>query len=95
MPLVAALLGVATGQRYPTLDLTPERQKELTLEALVGQLKGLSAAQPLLLIYEDVHWIDPTTQDLLSLVIERIQRAVLLLITFRPEFTPPWVGQPS
>ena len=62
---------------------------------LVEQLEGLAAEQPVLLAYEDVHWIDPTTQELLGLAIERIQRLpVLAIITFRPEFSPPWSGQP-
>ena len=95
MPLIAALLGVPTEARYPALDLTPQRQKQLTLAALVEQLDGLAAAQPVLLAYEDMHWSDPTTQELLGLTIERLQRLpVLLLITFRPEFSPPWPSQP-
>jgi predicted ATPase len=95
VPLIAALLGLPTDDRHPALDLTPQRQKQLTLQALVEQLDGLAAAQPVLMTYEDVHWIDPTTQELLGLAVERIQRLpVLALITFRPEFTPPWSGQP-
>jgi class 3 adenylate cyclase len=83
--LVAALLGVPTGGRYPLPELTPQRQKQLTLEALVDQLEGFAAGQPVLLIYEDAHWTDPTTQELLALTIERMQRLpMLLLITFRP-----------
>ena len=93
VPLIAALLGLPTADRYPPVDLTPQRQKQLTLAALVDQLKGLAAEQPVLLAYEDVHWIDPTTQELLGLIIERVQRLpALLLITFRPEFVPPWSG---
>ena len=64
MPLIAALLGVPTGERYPPLELTPAAPEGATLEALVGQLEGLAAAQPVLLVYEDAHWIDPTTQEL-------------------------------
>jgi predicted ATPase/class 3 adenylate cyclase len=95
VPLIAALLGLPTEGRYPALDLTPQRQKQLTLAALVDQLEGLAAAQPVLLAYEDMHWSDPTTQELLGLTIEHLQRlAVLLLITFRPEFSPPWPSQP-
>ena len=95
VPLVATLLGLPTGDRYPPLDLTPQRQKQRTLEVLVDQLEGLAAGQQVLMTYEDVHWIDPTTQELLGLAIERIQRLpVLLLITFRPEFGPPWSSQP-
>jgi predicted ATPase len=93
--LIAALLGVPTDDRYPALDLTPQRQKQLTLAALVDQLEGLAAAQPVLLAYEDMHWSDPTTQELLGLTIERLERLpVLLLITYRPEFSPPWPAQP-
>jgi predicted ATPase len=67
----------------------------LTLEALLDHLQGLAAEQPLLMVHEDVHWIDPTTHELLSLAIDRIPRLpVLLLITFRPQFFPPWSGQP-
>ena len=95
VPLIGALLGLSTEGRYPALDLTPQHQKQLTLAALVEQLEGLAAAQPVLLAYEDMHWIDPTTQELLGLTIERLQRLpVLLLITFRPEFSPPWPAQP-
>jgi class 3 adenylate cyclase/predicted ATPase len=94
VPLLAALLGVPTGARYPALTLTPEVQKRRTLQVLVDQLAGLAAQQPVLALYEDVHWIDPSTLELLGLVIERSQRLpVLVLITFRPEFQPPWTDQ--
>jgi class 3 adenylate cyclase/predicted ATPase len=93
--LVAALFGITGGKGYPVSEMTPQRQKQRTLEVLVEQLNGLSAQQPVLLTYEDVHWIDPTTLELLGLVIERVQRLpVLAIITFRPEFCPPWSGQP-
>jgi predicted ATPase/class 3 adenylate cyclase len=94
VPLLAALLDVPTGGRYPALSLTPEMQKRRTLQALVEQLAGLAAQQPVLALYEDVHWIDPSTLELLGLVLERIrQLPVLMLITFRPEFQAPWIGQ--
>ena len=94
-PLVGALLGIPTGERYSLPEMTPQRQKQRTLEVLVDQLKGLSAGQPVFLTYEDVHWIDPTTQELVGLAIEHIQRLpVFAIITFRPEFQPPWPGQP-
>jgi hypothetical protein len=64
------------------------------MQALVDQLAGLAAQQPVLALYEDVHWIDPSTLEFLGLVVERIrQLPVLVLITFRPEFPPPWAGQ--
>jgi class 3 adenylate cyclase len=94
VPLLAALVGVPTGDRYPTLTLTPEVQKRRTLQALADQLAGLAAQRPVLALYEDVHWIDPSTLDLLGMVIERIRRLpVLVLITFRPEFHLHWTGQ--
>jgi predicted ATPase/class 3 adenylate cyclase len=94
VPLLAALLGVPTEERYPALTLTPEVQKRRTLQALVEQVAGLAAQQPVLALYEDVHWIDPSTLELLGLVVERIQRLpVLVLITFRPEFQAPWTSQ--
>ena len=94
VPLVAALLGLPTGNRYPALTLTPEVQKRRTLQALVDQVAGLAAQQPVLALYEDAHWIDPSTLELLGLVVERIQRLpVLALITFRSEFQAPWTGQ--
>jgi class 3 adenylate cyclase/predicted ATPase len=93
VPLIAALLGVPTGERYPALTLTPDVQKRRTLQALVDQVAALAAQQPVLALYKDVHWIDPSTLELLNLVIERIRRLpVLVLITFRPEFQPPWTG---
>ena len=67
VPLLAALLACRAGERYPPLELTPQRQKERTLEALVDQLAGLAARQPVLVLYEDVHWVDPTTLELLEL----------------------------
>ena len=93
-PLIAALLSVPTGGRYPPVSLTPEAQKLRTLEALLGQVAGLAGQRPVLMVFEDAQWIDPSTVELLGLVIERIRRLpVLVLITFRPEFQPPWTGQ--
>ena len=90
-PLLAALLSLATDARYPPLDMSPHRQKERTLEVLVDQLLGLAARRPVLALYEDVHWADPTSLELLDLVVDRVQGApALVLITFRPEFVPPW-----
>jgi class 3 adenylate cyclase/predicted ATPase len=95
VPLIATLLLVPTGTRYPPVNLTAETQKARTIEALVGQLVGLAAQRPVLMVLEDAHWIDPTSAELFELTVERIQRLpVLLLITFRPELTPPWSGYP-
>jgi class 3 adenylate cyclase/tetratricopeptide (TPR) repeat protein len=91
VPLIAELLEIPVGDKYPPLALTAERKKQRTLEVLVDQLAGLAAKQPLLAICEDAHWIDPTTLELLDLLIERIQTLpVLVLITHRPEFNSRW-----
>jgi class 3 adenylate cyclase/predicted ATPase len=93
-PLIAALLLVPAGDRYPPLNLTPQRQKDETLGALLAQLAGLAAERPVLAVYEDVHWADPSTLELLEQVIKRVQRLpVLVLITCRLEFKPPWHAQ--
>jgi predicted ATPase len=91
VPLLASLLRIPGGERYPPLDLSPPRQRERMLAALVEQLAGLAARRPVLLVWEDVHWADPTSLELLGLAIARLPRLpVLVLVTFRPEFTPPW-----
>src|SRR5215469_15324294 len=82
-PLIAALLSIPTGQRYPPLNLTPDAQKQRTLNAIVEQLVGLASQRPVLAVYEDVHWVDPSTLALLELVIDRVQHLrVLAIITF-------------
>jgi class 3 adenylate cyclase/predicted ATPase len=92
-PLIAALLSIPTGGRYPPVHLTSEAQKLRTFEALIGQVEGLAGQRPVLMVFEDAQWIDPTSVELFGLLIDHIQRLpVLLLITFRPEFTPPWTG---
>jgi hypothetical protein len=76
-------------------DLTPQRKKEMTFEALLRQFEGLANQQPLLTLFEDVHWIDPSSRELLDIMVERVRELpVLLIITFRPEFIPPWTGLP-
>jgi class 3 adenylate cyclase/predicted ATPase len=92
-PLLAALLSIPISDRYPALDLTPQKRKEKTLKALVAQVEGLAARQPVLMVVEDAHWIDPTSLELHDLIVDRVPSPVLLIITFRPEFTPRWVGR--
>jgi class 3 adenylate cyclase/predicted ATPase len=93
-PLLADLLAVTTGKRYPPLNLTPQKRKEKTLAALTAQVEGLSAREPVLMVYEDVHWSDPTTRESLDLLVDRLSgRRVLAIMTFRPEFSPPWIGR--
>jgi class 3 adenylate cyclase/tetratricopeptide (TPR) repeat protein/ABC-type transport system involved in cytochrome c biogenesis ATPase subunit len=94
LALLASLLSLPTDGRCPPLDLSPERQKQQTLAALVEQMKRLAAHRPLLVVFEDVHWIDPTTLDLLDLVVDQAQTApMLVMVTLRPEFVPTWTGQ--
>lgn len=91
MPLFAALLSIPGGDRCPAPALTPQRMKARTISSLLARLKQLAAHQPVLMAFEDVHWIDPTSLELLSLAIERIKTTrILVLATARPEFTPPW-----
>ena len=92
--LLMELLSVPGGERFPPLDLTPQRKKERTLAALLRQLEGLTRRQPVLMIFEDLHWIDPTSREFLDLLFARSDRlSVLLVATFRPEFQPSWTGQ--
>jgi class 3 adenylate cyclase/predicted ATPase len=91
--LFASLLSLPT-DRFAPLALTSQRQKEQTIEAMAERVKGLAQRQPILLLFEDAHWCDPTTLEALSAIIGDIQDArVLLVITYRPEFDPPWIGQ--
>jgi class 3 adenylate cyclase/tetratricopeptide (TPR) repeat protein len=93
LALLADLLSLPT-ERYPPLAFTPLRKREKTLEALLRQLVTLAERSPVLLIVEDLHWMDPTSRELLDLTIERIERLpVLLVATFRPEFQPPWADR--
>src|SRR6266446_946374 len=93
---LADLLSLPGSGRHPLPNFSPQRRKERTLEALIRQLEGLARRQPVLMVFEDAHWIDPTSRDLLDLTVERVHSLpVLLVVTFRPEFQPPWTGQPQ
>jgi class 3 adenylate cyclase/tetratricopeptide (TPR) repeat protein len=92
-PLIANLLSLPYEARYGALELTPERVKQRTLEALTRQLLQLAQRQPVLFLFEDVHWIDPTSQELLALTLASIREArVLVLATHRPEWVSPFTG---
>jgi predicted ATPase len=91
VPLFAALLSVPLSEHYPPLNLTPQLQRQKTQEALVAWLLEEAERQPVLAVWEDLHWADPSTLDVLSLVIEQVPTArMLTLLTYRPEFRPPW-----
>src|SRR5437899_592200 len=92
VPLFAPLLTLPLPEnRYPLLNLSPQRQRQKTLETIVAILLELAERQPVLLIIEDLHWTDPTTLELLNLVIDQTPTAsLLLLLTCRPTFQSSW-----
>jgi predicted ATPase len=91
--LLAELLSVPNSAA--DLNLSPQRKREMLFEALLHQLESLARSRPILMVFEDAHWIDPTSRELLDLTIDRVSRlSVLLVITFRPEFQQAWGGQP-
>ena len=94
VPLLAALLTLPLpADRYPPLTLSPQRQRVRTLEAIVSMLRAIATRQPLLFIVEDLHWVDPTTVELLGLLLDQEPPVPLFaLLVFRPEFQPPWNG---
>ncbi|MCA1477645.1 adenylate/guanylate cyclase domain-containing protein [Bradyrhizobium sp. NBAIM08] len=92
-PVLADLLAIPTGERYPPLALSPHQKKERTFQALLEQIQGLAARQPVLAVYEDVHWADPTMLEFLDRLVDEVQRLpILMIVTFRPEFIPRWTG---
>ena len=91
VPLLADLIGVPLGDAYPPLQLSPELQREKTLDLLVAWLLALGDLQPLLVLHEDLHWADPSSLELLGRVVDQAPTArVMLLLTARPEFEVPW-----
>ena len=94
--LLADLLSLPGSEHHPLPDLSPQRKKERIVEALIRQLERLARRQPVMMVFEDAHWVDPTSRELLDLTVERVRSLpVLLIVTFRPEFQPPWTGQPQ
>ena len=93
--LFAEMLSLTNGGRYPKLELTPQQRRQKTLEALSAQLEALLRTYPVLMIFEDVHWSDPTSLEALGRAVDQIRTLrVLLIVTYRPEYEPPWIGQP-
>jgi class 3 adenylate cyclase len=92
--LFAEMLSLPNDGRHPALDLTPQQRRQRTFDALTAQMEALACQNPVLMIFEDAHWSDPTSLELLGRVVQRIASSrVLLIVTFRPEFETPWVGQ--
>ena len=93
--LFAEMLSLPNDGRYPALELPPQERRQKTMEALRRQVDAFERKNPVLMIFEDAHWADPTSLEVFGRVVDRIAKhPVLLLITFRQEFNPPWVGQP-
>jgi predicted ATPase len=93
--LFAEMLSLPNDGRYPALELTPQERRQKTVEALHAQIETFARISPTLVIFDDVHWADPTSLEIFGRAVDRIAtHRVLLLITFRPEFIPPWIGQP-
>jgi class 3 adenylate cyclase/predicted ATPase len=92
--LIAEMLSLPNDRRYPAVELTPRQRRQRTLQALALQVEALARSCPVLMIFEDAHWSDPTSLDLLGRVVDRIRTlSVLLIVTFRPEFEPSWMGK--
>ena len=90
----ADMLSLPNDGRYPALDMAPELRRQRTLEALTSQLAGLARQKPVLMIVEDAHWIDPTSLEVFGRTVDRTKALpTLLIVTFRPEFSAPWMGQ--
>ena len=93
--LFAEMLSLPNDGRYPALNLAAQPRRQRTLEALFAQIEALTRANPVLIIFEDAHWIDPTSLEAFGRAVEGIRTLrVLLIVTFRPEFEPPWIGRP-
>ena len=93
--LLAEMMLLPNDGRYPIPELTPQQRRQKTMEALTAQMEALSRSNALLMIFEDAHWSDPTSLEALGLTVDRLRTlAVLLVITHRPEFAPPWIGWP-
>jgi predicted ATPase len=94
VPLFAALLSIPLGADYAPLTVSPEQQKQKTLQAFLAIFLRIAAQQPVLFVMEDLHWVDPSTLELLSLLVDQGPTArILALFTFRPDFSPPWTGR--
>ena len=93
--LFAEMLSLPSDGRYSTVEMAPQQRRQKTLEALTAQLEALSRQKPVLMIFEDAHWADPTSVEAFGRAVDRIRTlGVLLIVTYRPEFEPPWIGRP-
>jgi predicted ATPase/class 3 adenylate cyclase len=94
VPLFADLLSIPLDDKYTPSNLSPERKKQLIFQTMLGVLLEIADRQPLLLVMEDLHWADPTTLEFLNLLVDQIPTTrIFALFTFRPDFSPPWIGR--
>jgi len=93
--LITEMLSLPNDGRYPAVQLTPEQRRQRTLDALISQLQALTRSSPVLMTFEDAHWSDPTSLEAFGRSVDGIATLrVMLIVTFRPEFDPPWIGRP-
>ena len=93
--LLAQMLSLPNDGRYPALDLAPHQRRQRTLAALARRIEGIARETPVLMVYEDAHWADPSSLEAIGLLVDKIETLRLLLfVTFRPEFVPPWGARP-
>jgi class 3 adenylate cyclase/predicted ATPase len=91
VPILAALLSIPTGDQHVMPELSPQQHKDVTVAALVNHLIGLARDRPLMVAFEDAHWIDPTSREVLDLLVEKAHSAaILVIVTCRSEFQPSW-----
>ena len=93
--LLAEMMSLPNDGRYRAIELTPQQRRQKTLEALTAQMEALSRQKPVLMIFEDAQWADPTSLETFGRAVDRLRTlSVLLIVTYRPEFEPPWIGLP-
>ncbi len=91
---LAEMLSLPNDGRYPARELTPQQRRQKTMEALIGQVEVISRQAPVLMIFEDAQWADPSSLEVVGRLVDKIDALrVLLFLTFRPEFTAPWTGR--
>jgi len=95
LPLFANLLSIPLPADYPVPTITPERQRRLTQQSLLSLVTERTQAKPVIVLFEDLHWADPSTLELLELLVEQVpRRPIMTLFSYRPDFTPPWTSRP-
>jgi predicted ATPase len=93
--IFAEMLSLPNDGRYPVRDLSPQQRRQRTMEAVIARIEAISRQTPVLMIFEDAHWADPSSLEVLGRLVDRIAPLrVLLFVTFRPEFVAPWIGRP-